>query len=109
MLSILVTVALAVLMHLDWLLAVPAFALVAWYVHRAAPGHALRAGLVLIAVAAFLAQVAEPLWELSTGATLDWTFGPERIGAFARYGVVGLLTFAATIWALRRTTSSHPH
>jgi hypothetical protein len=119
--SIIIAVLLAALIHLDWhlarsthhgglsfgwrwhwVLAVPAFALFAWYAHRAWDKRAVRAGLGVIGLAALLAQVLEPLYELTAGATLDWTFGPERLGAFFLYCGLGVVTYVSVLWALRR-------
>jgi hypothetical protein len=118
--SIVLAVILAALIHLDWhlarathhgalsfgwswswILAVPAFALLAWYARRSWGDHTLRRGLVVIALAAFIGQGLEPLGELATGATLEWTFGAERVGAAARYVGLGILTFCVALWAQR--------
>jgi hypothetical protein len=118
--AILLAVALAALIHLDWhlarsthhgswsfgwsghwILAIPPFALVAWYARRAWGANAVRAGLGVIILAAFLGQVVEPLAELATGATLEWTFGAERVGASLRYVALGILTFFVVLWPLR--------
>ena len=85
-----------------WILALPTFALVAWYVHRAWPQRTRRASLSVISLAAFLAQVLEPLGELALGATLSWTFGAERLGAFVRYMSAGIVTYLVVLLALKR-------
>jgi hypothetical protein len=82
-----------------WILAVPTFALVAWYVHRAWPQRILAASLSMIGLAAFLAQGLEPLGELALGATLSWTFGAERLGAFARYMSAGIITYVIVLFS----------
>jgi hypothetical protein len=61
------------------------------------------ASAVIIAGAAFLAQVVEPLWEfLVGGATFEWAFGAPRQVAFATYLAAGLVAFVVTIARLRR-------
>ena len=89
-----------------WILALPAFALVAWYVQRAWPGHTRLASLSVIGVAAFVAQVLEPLAELTLGATLSWTFGAERLGAFVTYMSAGIVTYGVVLLALKRLNAS---
>src|SRR5262245_6495281 len=108
----LVTLALASAMHLDWhlarpehhrlslgwswhwLLAIPAFALTAWYAQRHWPGRGARAALGIIAVASILAAVIEPAWEFWIGgASWDWAFGPLRLTMFAQFLGVGLASF----------------
>jgi hypothetical protein len=117
----LVTIALASLMHLDWhfarpvhhqlslglsqhwLLAIPVFALLAWYVSRVWSVRPFFAGIVIIGIAAFLAQVAEPLEEMFVGdATLEWAFGAPRLIAFAAFTGVGIVVFSATLMVLRQ-------
>lgn len=124
---VLVAVLLAVAVHLDWhlarsshhgglsfgwrvhwILALPVFALTAWYVHRAWPGQVIRASAWILGLAGLVAQVLEPLAELATGATLSWTFGPERLGAFLRYMSVGILTQVIVLLGLSRTRRPSP-
>jgi hypothetical protein len=112
----LVTLALATAMHFDWhaarpvvhhlslgwsahwLLAVPVFAVTAWHVHQAWPSQPGLASAVIIAVAALLAGVVEPAWELwVAGASLDWTFGRLRLTALFLFLAVGGATHAIVL------------
>lgn len=119
--DILVTLGLATAMHLDWhaarpahhqislglswhwLLAVPVFALGAWYVHRAWPARTLAASVGIIGIAGLLAAVAEPAWELLVdGAPWDWAFGPARLAAFGTFLAMGVLTHVVFLAVARR-------
>ena len=121
----LVTLALATAMHLDWhlarpvhhrlslgwsghwLLAVPAFALVAWYVQRTRPANRLGASVGIILVASVLAAIVEPAWEYwIDGASWDWAFGPARLTAFLLYLAVGVVTQIATLALLTEQRAS---
>jgi hypothetical protein len=112
----LVTLALATAMHIDWhaarpsehhlslgwswhwLLAVPVFALTAWYIQRTRPMNRLSASVGIILVASVLAAVVEPAWEYwIDGASWDWAFGRLRLTAFALFLVVGVVTQIATL------------
>lgn len=90
----------------SWLLAVPVFASVAWLARRLWRDNALRRGLGVIALGALIGQALEPGAELLAGATLDWTFGAERLGAFVRYVLTGMAAFLVTLWALRLSPRS---
>jgi hypothetical protein len=117
---ILIILGLASAMHLDWhfarpehhrlslgwsqhwLVAVPVFALVGWYVCRVWRDQLLVASVAVVAIAAFLAQVVEPLWELLVdGAPFEWAFGAPRLMAFATFTGVGIMALAATVAMLR--------
>jgi hypothetical protein len=117
---VLVIVAVASAMHLDWhfarpahhqlslglaqhwLFAIPVFAFTGWYVSRFWPAQIVQASAVIIGGAAVVAQVIEPLYELIDGATFEWAFGAPRQIAFASFTSVGILTHAATVLLLRR-------
>jgi hypothetical protein len=117
----LVTLALATAMHLDWhaarptihhlslgwrwhwLLAVPVFALTAWYVQRAWATRRVRASLMIIGIAGVVAAVVEPAWEYWVdGASREWTFGRLRLITFAAFLVTGVVTSAAVLSLARR-------
>lgn len=119
--AVLVTLALATAIHLDWhaarpthhqlslglpwhwLLAVPVFGLVAWYVARAWPSNVLKASLWIVGAAVFLAGLVEPAWEYFLGdAPFDWAFGPIRNMALVTYLGTGLLTYVIVLGLLRR-------
>jgi hypothetical protein len=121
----LVTIGLAMAMHLDWhaarpaahhlslgwewhwLLAMPVFALTAWYVLRAWPERALAASVTIFGVASILATVVEPAWEHWTGATFEWAFGRTRLATFGAFLATGAITHAALAWlALKRRARS---
>ena len=106
----LVTLGLATAMHLDWhvarpavhhlslgwrwhwLLAVPVFAVLAWYVRRAWPDRPFGPSAVILIVAIFLAAVVEPAWEYWTGATFEWAFGRERVSVLGAFILAGVAT-----------------
>lgn len=84
-----------------WLLAIPVFALAAWYVEAAWPRQLLRASLWIVGSAIVVAGALEPAWEyLVGGATFDWAFGPVRNKALATFVGTGLLSYVAVL-ALR--------
>lgn len=86
-----------------WVLAIPIFALASWYTVRRWPERPLAAGLASIAVAALLAQVAEPLGEsVWHGLPLDQGFRAERLGAFGAFVGVGMAVFSLMAWWLSR-------
>jgi hypothetical protein len=112
----LVTVALASAIHLDWhvarpavhhlslgwrwhwVLAIPVFALTAWYVRRAWPGRRLAASLTIVGIASVLAAVVEPAWEYwIDGASFEWAFGRTRLAAFGAFLGAGAITHAALV------------
>ncbi len=114
----LVVLGLAIAMHLDWhvarpghhlslgwpahwLLSIPVFALLAWYIHRAWPVHPLSPSVTMIGLAGFLAAVVEPAWEVWTGAPIAWAFGAERLKAFALFVVAGAVTHVVILVLLR--------
>ena len=120
----LVTIGVASAMHLDWhlarpahhhlslgwsqhwLSAIPVFAAAAFYVVRAWPGRLVWASGVIIGMAAFLAQVVEPLEEIVVdGASFEWAFGTERLAAFALFTSVGIALHVAALALLRRPGS----
>jgi hypothetical protein len=77
-----------------WLLAIPAFALAAWYVARVWPLHLVRASLVVITGAVVIAGVLEPAFEYFVGGALfEWTFGAERTSALAVFVATGVATY----------------
>jgi hypothetical protein len=118
--SILVSLALAIAIHLDWhaarpahhhlsfgwtwhwALAIPVFALVAWYIAHAWPSQPIAASLWIVGGAIIGGGVLEPAWEYSTGATYDWAFGPERRRILATFLVSGLLAYAVALTILRK-------
>lgn len=120
----LVTLGLATMMHLDWhaarpvehhlslgwqyhwLLAVPSFALTAWYVLRVWPDAVLRASVWIIVIASVLAAVVEPAWEYSTDATWEWAFGARRFSAFFAFLSAGLITYAGVAIGSRQQTAN---
>ena len=93
-----------------WLLAVPVFALAAAWVHRRWPGRLLAASAANLGLAAFGAQVLEPLGEQA------WYFHrlglgvvPARWAAFLAFMAVGIAAYALTLAVLqRRATARNP-
>ena len=116
----LVTLALATMMHLDWhsarpaehhlslgwtyhwLLAVPSFALTAWYVLRVWPDAVMRASVWIILVASVLAAIVEPAWEYSESGDAEWAFGARRQSAFFAFLTMGLVTYIGIVVTTRR-------
>lgn len=124
---VLVSLALATAIHLDWhvarptthhlslglpwhwLLAIPVFGLVAWYVVRAWPSKLLLASVAIVGFGILLGGVLEPAWEYCfADATFEWAFGRQRTTILAAYVGMGLLTYVAVLALLqrRRGTSS---
>jgi hypothetical protein len=114
-----VTLALASAMHLDWhvarpavhhlslgwrwhwLLAIPVFALTAWYVARAWPTRAMGKSIAIILAASVIAGIIEPAWEYwIDGATFEWTFSALRLTPFAAFIAAGLVTYAIALPAI---------
>jgi hypothetical protein len=123
-----VVLALAAVMHLDWhfarpivhhlslgwrahwLLALPTFGLVAWYIHRIWPAHRLAMSVAIVGTAGILAAVVEPAWEYwLADAPFEWAFGRVRLEAFGAFLAAGLVTHAIILWLLsRRSSTSRP-
>jgi hypothetical protein len=114
-------VALASAMHLDWhiarpathhlslgwrfhwVLALPVFALTAWFVLRTAPQRLGGTSIAIIGAAAVLAAIVEPAWEYwIDGATFEWTFGWMRLAPFITFLIAGVVTHVVVIVAARR-------
>ena len=121
----LVTFALATAIHLDWhvarptvhhlslglpahwLLAIPVFGLVAWYVVRTWPSNPWRASIAILGSAFLVGGVLEPAWEYFLGdATFEWAFGRERNTILTAFVATGLLAYVAVVELLRRRSSS---
>ena len=120
----LVTVALATAIHLDWhvarptvhhlslgltahwLLAIPVFGLVGWYVVRTWPSHVLPASVAILGSAILIGGVLEPAWEYFLGgATFEWAFGRARNTMLAVFVATGLFAYVAVVGFLRRRSS----
>src|SRR2546427_7756123 len=88
-----------------WLLAVPIFALAAWYLARRWPDNPWRPAALSVALGILLGQVIEPLGEIiHFQLTLAEELEPARLAAFALFMVTGLVTVGATLLVLRRKT-----
>ena len=86
-----------------WLLAIPVFALVAWYVSRVWSAQVTRASLVILGTAIVAAGLVEPAWEYwLDDATFEWAFGAARTQALAAYVATGLIAYVTTLVALQR-------
>jgi hypothetical protein len=119
--AVLVSLGLATAIHLDWhfsrpvhhqmslgltwswLLAIPVFALVAWYVVRVWPTRLLVASILIVGSGVLAGGVLEPAWEYFLGgASREWAFGRERTVAFLTYTCCGLITYGAVLaWFAR--------
>ena len=88
-----------------WLVAIPIFALAAWFIARRwpPPANPWRPAALSVALGVFLGQVLEPLGEITHfGATLADELKPTRLTAFALFTVTGFVTMGLTLLALRR-------
>lgn len=86
-----------------WVVAIPVFALVAWYVARAWSDRVGRATLAIVGGAIVVAGILEPAYELLLGgATFEWAFGLERTMILCKYVVTGLVAYAVTLASLLR-------
>jgi hypothetical protein len=122
--AICVSLALATAIHLDWhaarptehhlslglfwhwLMAVPVFGLVAWYVARAWPSHVRRASLWIVGAAVVAAGLLEPAWEyFFEDATFEWAFGQTRTVALAAFVATGVVAYIAVMSLARRQLS----
>jgi hypothetical protein len=120
-----VSLALATAIHLDWhvarpithhlslglswhwLMAVPVFGLVAWYVARAWPSHLLRASIWIVGAAILGAGLVEPAWEFFLeDATFEWAFGPVRTVALVTFVATGLVAYVVVLALVRRRDPS---
>ena len=121
--SVLISIALAAAIHLDWhvarptthhlslglpwhwLLAVPVFGLVAWYVTRAWPSAVLRASVGIVGFAILLGGILEPAWEYCfADATFEWAFGRQRTTILATFVGMGLVTYVAVVAFIQRSS-----
>ena len=88
-----------------WALAIPVFALAAWYV-SSRPGAA-KASAIIIGGAILLGAIIEPAWEYWLGgATFDWAWGPHRTHAALVFVITGIAAYAGVLYVLRRRTLS---
>ena len=87
-----------------WLIAVPVFAIAAYYVWTRKPPRPVAASALVIGLAALIGAVLEPAYEYWLGgATWDWAFGPERTWAAVAFVATGVAAWVATFaWLQRR-------
>ena len=86
-----------------WLLAVPVFALTAWYVGRAWADTVGIASFAVLGSGFLIGGVVEPALEyFLAGATLEWAFGAARNETLAIFMLTGLLAYGATLFILLR-------
>ena len=89
-----------------WMLAIPVFALAAYWVARQNPRNPVKASVLLLAAASLLGAVVEPAWEYwIEHAPYDWAFGPDRTWGAATYVATGVAAYAFTYMLLRRRAS----
>jgi hypothetical protein len=85
-----------------WLLALPIFALAAWFVARRWPTQVGLTSVLSLSGGVLLGQGLEPLYErVVDGWPFSQSFGPERIGIFAAFMVAGVVTYLLTMVTLR--------
>jgi hypothetical protein len=84
-----------------WLLAVPLFALTAWYVARAWPARRLAGSVAILGLGIFVGAVVEPAWEYwIDGAEFEWAFGTVRNTAALQFTAAGLVSYVAALLVL---------
>ena len=89
-----------------WMLAIPVFAIAAYWVSRQNPRSPVKASALLLGAATLLGAVIEPAWEYFIGhAPYDWAFGPERTWGAVTYVATGVVSYALTWVLLRRRLS----
>ena len=89
-----------------WALAVPVFAIAAYYVARQNPRSPVKASALLLGGATLLGAVLEPSWEYWIGhAPYEWAFGPERTWGAVAFVATGVATYALTYMVLQRRAS----
>jgi hypothetical protein len=117
----LVSLALATAIHLDfhaarprthhlslglpwhWLLALPIFGLVAWFVARTWPEQLARASFWIVGSAVFVGGVVEPAWEyFLDDAPFEWAFGRTRTVALIAFVLSGLIAYVVVLAFMRR-------
>jgi hypothetical protein len=120
----LVIVCLATAVHVDWhlarpathhlslgwswhgALAIPVFALAAFFVARSGPARPVVVSAAVVGAAALLGGILEPAWEYWLGgASYDWAFGPARTKAALSFLTIGLIAYVAA-YRLTRTPSA---
>ena len=90
-----------------WLLAIPVFALAAYWVARQNPRNPVKASALLLGAATLLGAVLEPAWEYFVGhAPYEWAFGPERTWGALAYVATGVVAYALTYLLLVRRPSA---
>jgi len=90
-----------------WLLAMPVFAVVAWYVRRAWPERVGQASLWIIGAAVMLGGVIEPAWEYFVDdAPFDWAFGRARTLVLLSFLCTGVVTYMTVLVLSRRRRTS---
>ena len=86
-----------------WALAVPVFALAAWYAVRVWPMDIARASTWILGAAILMGGVIEPAWEYFVGgATREWAFGAVRNMALLTFTLAGLIAYAFVVIVARR-------
>jgi predicted transporter len=86
-----------------WLLAVPVFALAAYYVARRNPPRLYAASVLLIGLATLIGAVLEPAYEYwFGGATWEWAFGAARTWAAIAFVSTGIAAYAITLLMLQK-------
>jgi hypothetical protein len=86
-----------------WLLAIPVFALVAYFVSSRRPARPLAASALVLGGGILLGAILEPAYEYWIGgAPRDWAWGPERTGAAIAFAAMGLLAYVATYLLVQR-------
>lgn len=117
----LISLCLAVAIHLDWhiarptlhhlslgwtwhwILATPVFGVAAWLVARENPKRAGVWSAAIIGMAVVLGGVLEPAWEYWLGgATFEWAFGRPRAQAFLAFTITGVAAFAGVLLLMLR-------
>jgi hypothetical protein len=94
---------------LHWLLAIPVFALAAWWVARRWPERPVAASVLNLGLALFLGQVLEPALEtLFFREPLLRAWATPRWPVFFAFLAAGVGTYAVVLTLLLRSRSAGP-
>jgi len=126
LISILLVLILAALVHVDWhfarpldqppsldwsthwVFAIAFFGVAGWYIARRWPDRPWRAAIWNVALALVLGHGIEPLFPDLLFGEFRYPVGKDRWIAFLQSVVAGLPTLALVLWAARRRSTAVP-
>ncbi|HEU5217130.1 MAG TPA: hypothetical protein VFU23_00625 [Gemmatimonadales bacterium] len=86
-----------------WLLAIPVFALAAWFLASRFPDRLPAASALTLLGAVLAGQILEPMAENLSDGALSLAMPGARWTAFAQFMAAGLVTYPATVaWIARK-------